>query len=203
MAGQGSQAPAMSTRGGGAANSGLDYINGHGNLPDAPTSSAAANNVPPATGTAPPPATKKGAKGKKAADPSETGKLLAAKINQLELDAVEEKDQELEIEREVKKATRDLTNLLGGMDNANARVDAVQKKYAELLASQKRLEKENAKNKKRADLVQKEKDSVRSDFTKTSSVKDKLEKLSRELQRENKKLKVRLSITGVSLKSND
>ena len=94
-------------------------------------------------------------------------------------------------EREVKKATRDLTNLLGGMDNANARVDAVQKKYAELLASQKRLEKENAKNKKRADLIQKEKDSVRSDFTKTSSVKDKLEKLSRELQRENKKLKVR------------
>ena len=95
-------------------------------------------------------------------------------------------------EREVKKATRDLTNLLGGMDNANARVDAMQKKYAELLASQKRLEKENAKNKKRADLIQKEKDSVRSDFTKSNSVKDKLEKLSRELQRENKKLKVRL-----------
>ena len=36
-------------------------------------------------------------KGKKATDPNETGKLLAAKINQLELDAVEEKDQELEI----------------------------------------------------------------------------------------------------------
>lgn len=93
----------------------------------------------------------------------------------------------------MKKATRDLTNLLGGMDNANARVDAIHKKYAELLASQKRLEKENAKNKKRADLIQKEKDSVRSDFTKATSVKDKLEKLSRELQRENKKLKVRSS----------
>ena len=99
----------------------------------------------------------------------------------------------LPAEREVKKATRDLTNLLGGMDNANARVDAMQKKYAELLASQKRLEKENAKSKKRADLIQKEKDSVRSDFTKSNSVKDKLEKLSRELQRENKKLKVRFT----------
>lgn len=87
------------------------------------------------------------------------------------------------------------------MDNANARVDAVQKKYAELLASQKRLEKENAKNKKRADLIQKEKDSVRSDFTKTNSVKDKLEKLSRELQRENKKLKVRSSAAAFDRQS--
>ncbi len=105
------------------------------------------------------------------------------------------------VEREIKKATRDLTNLLGGMDNANARVDAMQKKYAELLASQKRLEKENAKNKKRADLIQKEKDSVRSDFTKSNSVKDKLEKLSRELQRENKKLKVRSSTASSDRRS--
>ena len=104
-------------------------------------------------------------------------------------------------EREVKKATRDLTNLLGGMDNANARVDAMQKKYAELLASQKRLEKENAKSKKRADLIQKEKDSVRSDFTKSNSVKDKLEKLSRELQRENKKLKVRCTSPMLHLRN--
>ncbi len=42
------------------------------------------------------PATKKG-KGKKAADPNETGKLLAAKINQLELDAAGDKEQEAEI----------------------------------------------------------------------------------------------------------
>ena len=39
----------------------------------------------------------KKSKHKKAADPSETGKLLAAKINQLELDAAGEKDQEQEI----------------------------------------------------------------------------------------------------------
>ncbi len=42
------------------------------------------------------PATKK-SKGKKAADPNETGKLLAAKINQLELDAAGDKEQEAEI----------------------------------------------------------------------------------------------------------
>ena len=70
------------------------------------------------------------------------------------------------------------------------KVDTVQKKYTELLADQRRLDKENAKNKKRADLFQKEKDQVRSDLTKTTTVKDKLEKLCRELQKENKKLKV-------------
>ena len=50
-----------------------------------------------ASTVAPPPATttKKGKK--KAADPNETGKLLAAKISQLELDAAGEKDQEAEI----------------------------------------------------------------------------------------------------------
>ena len=47
-------------------------------------------------GTAAPKSGKK-AKAKKGVDPSETGKLLAAKINQLELDAAGEKDQEQEI----------------------------------------------------------------------------------------------------------
>lgn len=66
-------------------NSSLDYINGHGDLPDSP-----ASNVMPAA-----PSSKKGKK--KTTDPNETSKLLAAKINQLELDAVGEKEQELEI----------------------------------------------------------------------------------------------------------
>ena len=60
-------------------------VNGHGELPESPASIVA----PPA------PTSKKGKK--KATDPNETGKLLAAKINQLELDAAGEKDQEAEI----------------------------------------------------------------------------------------------------------
>lgn len=39
----------------------------------------------------------KKSKGKKVADPTETSKLLAAKISQLEQDAAGEKDQEAEI----------------------------------------------------------------------------------------------------------
>lgn len=64
----------------------MEFTCGHGPVPDSPASSPAP----------PPPAAKKG-KGKKAVDPNETGKLLAAKINQLELDAAGDKEQEAEI----------------------------------------------------------------------------------------------------------
>ncbi|KAL9612817.1 MAG: hypothetical protein Q9167_002600 [Letrouitia subvulpina] len=158
-------------------NANSDYINGQGNLPEAPAATA---------GTAP--STAKKGKSKKAADPNETSKLLAAKINQLEHDAAGEKDQEAEIEREVKRAVRDLTNLLAGMETLS-RIETIQKKYAELLADMKRLDRENVKSKKRADQLQKEKDQGRSELSKTVSMKEKLEKLCRELTRENKKIK--------------
>ena len=286
MAGHGSQAPNPSTtsRSSSTTNNApsSEYINGHGNLPD-----ASAPNPAPATSN-----TKK-VKGKKAADPSETGKLLAAKINQLELDAAGEKDQEAEIggfsfahafkenvfasirkhdlpqdmiaemgkafeegakvstaeqglpsletmesllanfssltspaldipriyeslfnkpmpknamdqhkltelppglfadiEREVKKATRDLSNLLTGMENPLSKLEHVQKKYTDLLSEMNRVMRDNTKNKKRSDVLQKEKDSSRSELTKTLAMREKLEKLCRELQRDNKKLKV-------------
>lgn len=94
------------------------------------------------------------------------------------------------LEREVKKATRDLTSLLNQMDNPLAKLETAQKKYSELLSDMRRLDRENAKNKKRADLYQKEKDQGRSQLTKSDAVKSKLEGVCRELQRENKKLKV-------------
>lgn len=72
--------------------------------PQAPVASAAHHGGPPVSqtstngsATAAPAQKSKKAKSKKAVDPNETGKLLAAKINQLELDAAGEKDQELEI----------------------------------------------------------------------------------------------------------
>jgi predicted nucleic acid-binding Zn-ribbon protein len=99
------------------------------------------------------------------------------------------------IEREVKKANRDLTNLLTGMETPLSRLEAVQKKYTELLADMKRLDRENLKSKKRADQVQKEKDQGRSELSKTVSIKEKLEKLCRELTRENKKMKVCVGCT--------
>jgi hypothetical protein len=53
----------------------------------------------------------------------------------------------------------------------------------------KRVEREHVKAKKRGDQLQKEKEEVSKNLTKEKAMKDKLEKLSRELTRENKKLK--------------
>jgi hypothetical protein len=67
-----------------------EYSNGNGALPDSPASSLAQ------TPTLATPASKK-AKGKKLVDDNEKAKLVAARLNQLEMGAAEEKDQELEI----------------------------------------------------------------------------------------------------------
>jgi DNA repair ATPase RecN len=96
-------------------------------------------------------------------------------------------------EREVKKATRDLNQLLNNLEPLN-KIETVQRKYSELLADMKKLERDHAKNKKRADLLQKEADKAKSENSKTNTLKDKLEKLCRELTKENKKMKVRKKI---------
>lgn len=93
-------------------------------------------------------------------------------------------------EREVKKANRDLTQQLSAYSSPLARADAIQKKYTKLYGDMKRLERENQKNKKRADTLQKEKDSAKSELNKTNGLKEKLEKLSRETNNENRKLRV-------------
>ncbi|KAI9843223.1 MAG: hypothetical protein M1838_002719 [Thelocarpon superellum] len=158
---------------GSSANGAHDYA-----LTDAPVLSAP---HPSSTG--------KKAKSKRPTDPNETSKLLAAKISQLEIDKASEKDQEVEIEREVKKANRDLANLLSTIDSPLSRIDIVQKRYSDLLGDMKRLDRDHAKNKKRSDQLQKDKDQSRSELSKTVSLKERLEKLCRELQRENKKMK--------------
>ncbi|KAH0556071.1 hypothetical protein GP486_005991 [Trichoglossum hirsutum] len=137
------------------------------------------------------PAPKKaGNKAKKvAADPSEVPKLLAAKISQLESDQAGEKEEEAEIDREVKKANKDLAGLLSTVESPLSRFDTIQKRYTELLSDMKRLEHNYQKSKKRADQLQKEKDTGKSELNKTVTIKDKLEKLCRELQKENKKIK--------------
>ncbi|KAH8726338.1 myosin-like coiled-coil protein-domain-containing protein [Phaeosphaeriaceae sp. PMI808] len=162
---------------------------------------------------APTPTPAKKAKGKKAADPSEQQKQIQAKIAQLELDQAGDKEQELEIggyhfaisprrgleaaecivrilqKREVRKANRELSSLLSNMDGPLSRLEVVQKRYTELLSDMKRTEREHQKAKKRGDQLQKEKDAQRSELNKVTTMKDKLDKLSRDFAKENKKLK--------------
>lgn len=150
-----------------------------------------AGSAPMATSQHPTPAgppPKKG-KGKKNTDPSEQQKQIQAKIAQLELDAAGDKEQEAEIDREVKKANRDLSHLLSTMETPMSRLEVVQKKYTELLQDMKRTERDHIKAKKRGDQLQKEKDAGRTELSRVTTMKDKLEKLSRDVTKENKKLK--------------
>jgi hypothetical protein len=72
-------------------------------------------------------------------------------------------------------------------------LEMVQKKYQDLLHEMKKTEREHLKAKKRGDQLQKDKDSNRSELNKVTAMKDKLEKLSRDVTRENKKLKVSIA----------
>ncbi|KAF9881112.1 muscle-derived protein (neurite-outgrowth-promoting) [Colletotrichum karsti] len=140
-----------------------------------------------AHGHAPAASVKKG-KQKKAVDSNESAKLLAQRISQLEQDAAGEKDQEAEIEREVKRATREMTQQVAKMNDLQ-KIEHLTKRSSELLAEMRRVERENQKNKKRGDTLQKEKDANRTELSKTIGLKEKLEKLCRELQRDNNKYK--------------
>ncbi|KIH90865.1 hypothetical protein SPBR_00746 [Sporothrix brasiliensis 5110] len=122
---------------------------------------------------------------------NEASKLVAQKIAQLELDQAGEKDQELEIEKEVRKANRELNSQTAKMDAAQ-KADHLSRRCTELLHEMKRHERESLKNKKRADQLQKDRDQSRTELSKATSLKEKLEKLCRELQKENNKLKVRM-----------
>ncbi|KAL0632925.1 hypothetical protein Q9L58_008154 [Maublancomyces gigas] len=130
-----------------------------------------------------------GVKPKKPLDPSEVNNLLAAKISQLESDASMEEEEEKAISRAVHKADKELAELVSGREGHLAKVDAIQTKYSELLHEMKRLERDHAKARKRADQLQKEKDHSRSEMQKAVSMKHKLETLCRELQKENKRIK--------------
>ena len=90
----------------------------------------------------------------------------------------------------MKKATRDLNQLLSNIESPMTRLETVHKKYTELLAEMKKLDRDYTKSKKRADQLQKDQDKGKSELNKTATMKDKLEKLCRELTKENKKVKV-------------
>ncbi|KAF2222150.1 myosin-like coiled-coil protein-domain-containing protein [Elsinoe ampelina] len=149
-------------------------------------SDTAAPPPPPPTAA---PATKKG-KGKKVApDSEEARKQLQAKIAQLEQDRAGKSEEDAEIEREARKANREMQNIMQKMDSANDKAEHIQREWHKLLIDMKRTEREHTRAKKRADQLQKDKDAQRSELSKANSIKEKLEKLSRELTKDNKKLK--------------
>lgn len=159
---------------------------------DASTSDGSIPAPPPPPTNAPAPAKGK-AKGKKGSgnstDPSDAHKALLSKISQLEATSTEDAQQNAEIEAEVKKANRDITQLLGNLEPQHSKLDVLQKRFTDLLSEMKKTERDHVKAKKRGDQLQKEKEEIGKERTKERAMKEKLEKLSRELTRENKKLK--------------
>lgn len=93
------------------------------------------------------------------------------------------------LEREVRKANRELHSQTSKMSDIQ-KIEHLTKRCSDLLSEMKRHERESIKNKKRGDQLQKDKDNSRNELNKTVSLKEKLEKLCRELQKENNKLKV-------------
>jgi chromosome segregation ATPase len=143
------------------------------------------------THTTPPvaPTAKKGKGKKEKPGEDEKAKLIAARLSQLEQEKAGAADQQAEVDKEVKKATRDLNQLMANIESPLQRLEVVHKKYEELVAEMKKLERDHSKSKKRADQLQKEQDKAKSEHNKTATMKDKLEKLCRELTKENKKVK--------------
>jgi len=84
---------------------------------------------------------------------------------------------------------RDLNHSLSGSDTM-AQINGVQKKCTDLYREMKRQERELQKQKKKAETLQKEKDAAKSELNKATTMKEKLEKLSRETTNENRKLRV-------------
>ena len=139
-----------------------------------------AQDLPPPAQTA-----KKGKVKKDKLSAEENAKLVQARLSQLEQEKAGEKTQQAEVDREVKKATRDLNDLINTVKDPLGKIDMLQRKYEELLGDMKKLEREHTKTRKRADQQQKDQDKAKSEHNKTATMKDKLEKLCRELTKEN------------------
>lgn len=119
----------------------------------------------------------------------DNAKLIQARLAQLEQEKAGEKSQQAEVGREVKKESRVMDEELNKISDPIERADALKKKYDQLFADMKKLEREFTRSKKRADQLQKDKDKATQEFNKINTQKDKMEKLSRTFQQENKKLK--------------
>ncbi|EWC46288.1 hypothetical protein DRE_04459 [Drechslerella stenobrocha 248] len=132
---------------------------------------------------------KKVAGKKKTVDPNEGYNLLTSRISQLETDASLEEEEERAMARAVRKANKELADLVNNREDHLAKVEAIQQKYSELFQEMKKLERDYNRARRRADQLQKEKDHNRSELTKANNMKNKLEQLCRELQKENRRVK--------------
>ncbi|GET62971.1 alpha-taxilin, putative [Rhizophagus irregularis DAOM 181602=DAOM 197198] len=148
------------------------------------TSSKTTPSVSPAN------AKKNGASSKKRPlDPQELNNMIQNKITQLENESLIEDEEEKELAKAVKKASKEIKDTINSRDDQMEKFDMIQQRYMELFQDMKRLELDHVKLKKRNEQLQKEKDAARSDLSKANLMKHKFENICRELQKENKRIK--------------
>lgn len=135
------------------------------------------------------PVVKKG-KGKKSAEPVNPGQAVLDRLRQLEQSQAGDKEQELEIEREVKRLSRDMASTLSSLPTPMSRIDHLLKKNAELNAQCKRLQIELKKTKEREAQSVKDKDSASAEVKRLTERGKMLESTTRSIDKDNKKLKV-------------
>jgi chromosome segregation ATPase len=129
-------------------------------------------------------------KAKKSDDPFDQFKLVQQAISQIESKQAGDREQDQEIVREVNKAMRETTNDMKAYESAGKKLDYLSDQYKDLLLKMKRLEREYRVTKRKADQVQKEKDSAKSELGKMTNKKNGLENLSKDLHKQVKDLRV-------------
>lgn len=93
--------------------------------------------------------------------------------------------------REVRKENRALDAELELKKNPLEKIEFVRKRLDGHLASMEKHKREATKRKKEAERLAKEKEKQKSEYTKEYQNRERMEKLARTLQSDNKKLKVR------------
>lgn len=160
----------------------------------ASTATSATNNQaaqdlpPPATNSVP--AAKKG-KGKKTNEPADTAKLVADALARMEQGNAVDRAQDKEIEREVKKANREMQSILNSLPDSMAKIDALQKKTTELLTELKKTQRTLAAEKKKSEIMTKERNEQKERADRSEKQNLAAQRLSRTLGEDKKKLEVK------------
>ncbi|KAJ3187462.1 hypothetical protein HDU85_006750 [Gaertneriomyces sp. JEL0708] len=135
--------------------------------------------------------------------PVDLSSMIQSKIAQLQNESTIEEDEEKQIAKAIRKATKEISHLIdssntGTNTSVDGRLDLLRAKYLDLFQDNKRLERDFARLKRRLEVANKDKDLAKSEHSKLSTQTNKLSTLCRELQKENKRIKEeskRLAVT--------
>lgn len=120
---------------------------------------------------------------------SDVPSLILSRINELEKKGTKHDEEEKEIARAVKAERSKLNLLVSDTDSELDRITLLQKKYNSLFENMQKLERDHARSKQKWETTLKDHNSAKVELTRTNNMKQKLETLCRELQKENKRIK--------------